>query len=311
MQLQIENVSQTYPNGTRALRDVTLSIPEGLYGLLGPNGAGKSTLMRMIATLQEPDMGSILLHKEETTVDVIKDKRHVRRQLGYLPQEFGLYPKARADRLLDHFAVMKGITNAAERARIVDALLERTNLQEARTQALGGYSGGMKRRFGIAVALLGDPKLIIVDEPTAGLDPAERTRFLNLLSELGEESIVLLSTHIVKDVRELCATMAIIREGQIVFEGSPTQAVRTMQGRVWQRTVSKQELVEYERHHNLLSSKLVAGQPVIRVLSDTQPDEHFTAVPANLEDVYFTQMKHFGAGATAVSPEASAASRSN
>ncbi|NBB87983.1 MAG: ATP-binding cassette domain-containing protein [Bacteroidetes bacterium] len=307
MQLQIDNVSKTYPNGTQALKDVTLCIPEGLYGLLGPNGAGKSTLMRTIATLQEPDAGSITLEADDAAINVLTEKRRVRRRLGYLPQAFGLYPKARADQLLDHFAVMKGITNAAERAAIVDALLDRTNLQSARTQQLDSYSGGMKQRFGIAVALLGDPKLIIVDEPTAGLDPAERTRFLNLLSELGEDSIVILSTHIVKDVRELCANMAIIREGRIVFEGSPVRAVNAMEGAVWQRTVPKEELAEHEAHYDVLSTKLVAGRPVIRILAEAAPEERFASVPANLEDVYFAQMKGLRLNGDLAGPEASVA----
>ena len=291
MKLEIEGISKTYPNGTRALNDVTLSIPAGLYGLLGPNGAGKSTLMRTIATLQEPDTGAITLETDGATIDVLTEKRRVRRRLGYLPQAFGLYPKAKAETLLDHFAVMKGITDRAERVQIVDALLDRTNLQNARSQTLDSYSGGMKQRFGIAVALLGDPKLIIVDEPTAGLDPAERTRFLNLLSELGEDSIVLLSTHIVKDVRELCAQMAIIREGAIVFEGSPVRAVNAMDGHVWQRTVPKEELAEHEARYDVLSTKLVAGRPVIRIHADAVSDDRFAAVPANLEDVYFARME--------------------
>ncbi len=291
MQLHIKNVSKTYPNGTRALKDVMLSIPTGLYGLLGPNGAGKSTLMRTIATLQEPDTGTIVLDAGDAAIDVLAEKRRVRQRLGYLPQEFGLYPKARADRLLGHFAVMKGITDRAERTRIVDALFERTNLEDARTQALGSYSGGMKQRFGIAVALLGAPELIIVDEPTAGLDPAERTRFLNLLSELGEDRVVILSTHIVKDVRELCSNMAIIREGTIVFEGNPVGAVAALDGCIWRRTVTKDVLPEYEARYDVVSAKLVAGRPVIRVYAEHAPGDGFEPVRPTLEDVYFVRME--------------------
>src|SRR5438094_3966712 len=223
MLLRIEHLSKTYPNGTRALDDVSLAIAPGMFGLLGPNGAGKSTLMRIIATLQEPDTGSVQLGDGSAgaaqAIDVLRDKEAVRRTLGYLPQEFGLYPKVTAEELLDHFAVLKGITNGAERRQIVAALLEQTNLQAARAQRLGSFSVGMRQRFGIAVALLGNPGLIIVDEPTAGLDPAERVRFLNLLSELGENSVVILSTHIVDDVSELCSRMAIIDRGEIRLEG--------------------------------------------------------------------------------------------
>lgn len=288
MQLTIDNVSKTYPNGTRALKDVSLTIPAGMFGLLGPNGAGKSTLMRIIATLQEPDAGSIHLGD----IDVLQEKRDLRRVLGYLPQEFGLYEKATAEDLLDHFATLKGIEGSSERERVVDSLLERVNLQSARTQQLGSYSGGMKQRFGIAVALIGNPKLIIVDEPTAGLDPAERVRFLNLLSELGEDSVVILSTHIVADVRELCTQMAIIQEGSIIFEGAPQRAVETLEGAIWHKTVSKEELPEYEEHYDVISTKLVAGQPVIHVHSDVRPEEAFEPVAPDLEDVYFTQMKN-------------------
>jgi ABC-type multidrug transport system ATPase subunit len=292
IQLRIDNISKTYPDGTRALRDVGLTIPSGLYGLLGPNGAGKSTLMRTIATLQEPDAGRITLEGAGNgPIDVLEDKQAVRRLLGYLPQEFGLYPKAKAEDLLDHMAVLKGITDRAERSQIVDALFERTNLEDARTQQLDAYSGGMKQRFGIAVALLGDPKLIIVDEPTAGLDPAERTRFLNLLSELGEDSVVILSTHIVKDVRELCSNMAIIREGEIVFEGHPMKAVNALEGRVWRRTVDKDTLADYEAQYDVISTKLVAGRPVIRVFAEAAPTGDFTPVAPNLEDVYFARMQ--------------------
>jgi ABC-type multidrug transport system ATPase subunit len=300
MELSIDDVSKTYPNGTQALKDVSLSIPSGLYGLLGPNGAGKSTLMRTVATLQEPDTGRITFSTGEgEALDVLDEKPSVRRILGYLPQEFGLYPKAKAEDLLDHMAVLKGITDGAERERVVDALFERVNLQDARTQRLDGYSGGMKQRFGIAVALLGSPKLIIVDEPTAGLDPAERTRFLNLLSELGENSVVILSTHIVKDVRELCTNMAIIRQGEIVFEGRPSAAVEAMEGRVWRKTVAKDALEAHTERYDVLSTKLVAGRPTLRVRADERPGEGFEPAAPDLEDVYFARMK-----AAADGPEA-------
>jgi len=288
MELHIENVSKTYPNGTRAVDDVSLTIPPGMFGLLGPNGAGKSTLMRMVATLQEPDTGSIHLGD----IDVINEPQALRKKLGYLPQEFGVYENVTAEDLLDHFAVLKGVANGSERERVIDALLERVNLQDARSQNLGGYSGGMKRRFGIAVALLGSPKLIIVDEPTAGLDPAERVRFLNLLSELGEDSVVILSTHIVADVRELCTQMAIIREGEIIFEGQPQQAVADLDGTIWRKQVAKDALPTYEEQYNVISTKLVAGRPVIHVHSEVRPDDTFEAVAPDLEDVYFTRMKN-------------------
>lgn len=294
MQLTIENVSKTYPNGTQALRDVSLTIPSGMFGLLGPNGAGKSTLMRCVATLQEPDTGSIQLEgvDEFGDIDVQADPHALRKTLGYLPQEFGVYDKVTAEDLLDHFAVLKGIDDTSERERVVDALLERVNLQDARSQKLGGYSGGMRQRFGIAVALLGDPRLIIVDEPTAGLDPAERVRFLNLLSELGEDSVVILSTHIVADVRELCTQMAIIREGEIIFEGEPQQAVANLDGTIWQKTVTKDTLPEHEEQFDVISTKLVAGRPVIHVHSDRRPDDSFDPADPDLEDVYFTRMKN-------------------
>ncbi|MFO8099679.1 MAG: ABC transporter ATP-binding protein [Salinibacter sp.] len=290
MTLTIENVSKTYPNGTRALRDVSLDIPAGMFGLLGPNGAGKSTLMRTIATLQEPDTGAIHLGD----INVLEEKHTLRKRLGYLPQEVGVYDDVTAETLLNHFATLKGIGDTAERHRVVDALLERVNLAGARDQKLGGYSGGMKRRFGIAVALIGDPDLIIVDEPTAGLDPAERVRFLNLLSEIGEDSVVILSTHIVADVRELCTQMAIIREGAIIFEGAPQRAVAGLEGQIWRKTVSKETLPEHENQYDVISTKLVAGRPVIRVHAEVKPDASFEPVAPDLEDVYFTRMKSEG-----------------
>ena len=286
MELKIRGVSKTYPNGVRALKDVTLEIPVGMYGLLGPNGAGKSTLMRMIATLQEPDEGSIHLGE----LDVLRQKDAVRETLGYLPQEFGVYPKVSAESLLDHFAILEGITERGARREIVEALLRQTNLWDVRKQKLGGYSGGMRQRFGVAVALLGNPKLMIVDEPTAGLDPAERVRFLNLLSELGENSIVLLSTHIVEDVSELCTRMAVIDRGEILLEAEPLRAVEELRGRIWRRIVSREELGNLERDHVVISTKLQAGRTVVRVYDDTGPGPAFEPAEPELEDVYFSTM---------------------
>jgi ABC-type multidrug transport system ATPase subunit len=291
MELKIERVSKTYPNGVQALKDVTLTIPAGMYGLLGPNGAGKSTLMRILATLQEADDGSVSLGD----IDVLNQKDEVRKTLGYLPQEFGVYPKVSAEELLDHFALLKGIAGRSARKEVVDALLRQTNLWEVRRQKLGGYSGGMRQRFGVAVALLGNPKLLIVDEPTAGLDPAERVRFLNLLSELGESSVVLLSTHIVEDVSELCTKMAIIDRGEILLEAEPLPAVAGLRGKVWRRVLSKQELPAVQRDHAVISTKLLAGRTVARVYSDAAPGPDFDAAEPDLEDVYFTAMAgHIG-----------------
>ncbi len=291
MELTIRNVSKTYLNGVQALNNVSLTIPNGMYGLLGPNGAGKSTLMRILATLQEPDKGSIHLGG----IDVLKGKEEVRQTLGYLPQEFGLYPKAKAEDLLDYFAVLKGITNRAARREVVEALLKQTNLWEKRRQKLGGFSGGMKQRFGVAVALLGNPKLMIVDEPTAGLDPAERVRFLNLLSELGEHSVVLLSTHIVEDVSELCTRMAIINKGQILQEAEPLKAVEGLQGMIWRRIVEKSKLSALARDHKIISTKLLSGRTVVHIYSEEDPGNGFERVAPHLEDVYFTTMAgHIG-----------------
>jgi len=289
--LSIQHVSKTYPNGVQALNDVSLTIPNGMYGLLGPNGAGKSTLMRILATLQEPDKGSIHLGG----IDVVKQKDEVRQTLGYLPQEFGLYPKAKAEDLLDYFAVLKGITNRASRKEVVEALLRQTNLWDKRRLKLGGFSGGMKQRFGVAVALLGNPKLMIVDEPTAGLDPAERVRFLNLLSELGENSVVLLSTHIVEDVSELCTRMAIINKGKILQEAEPLKAVDELKGKIWRRVVEKSKLPELDREHKIISTKLLSGRTVVHVYSEENPGNGFEVVAPDLEDVYFTTMAgHIG-----------------
>lgn len=285
MKLEIINLSKTYANGVQALKNVTLSIPNGMYGLLGPNGAGKSTLMRILATLQEPDEGSIRLGE----IDVINQKNEVRKTLGYLPQEFGLYPKVSAESLLDHFAILKGISTRAARKEIVEALLRQTNLWDVRKQKLGGYSGGMRQRFGVAVALLGNPKLMIVDEPTAGLDPAERVRFLNLLSELGENSVVLLSTHIVEDVSELCTRMAIINKGEILHEAEPLIAMEGLQGRIWRKIIEKSELSQMVREHKIISTKLLGGRTVVHVYGEVAP-AGFGEVQPNLEDVYFSAM---------------------
>jgi len=286
MNLEITNLSKTYPNGVQALKDVTLTIPSGMYGLLGPNGAGKSTLMRMLATLQEPDEGSIRLGD----IDVIKQKDEVRKTLGYLPQEFGVYPKSRAEDLLNHFAILKGITDRRARKEVVEALLRQTNLWDKRRQKLGGYSGGMRQRFGVAVALLGNPKLMIVDEPTAGLDPAERVRFLNLLSELGENSVVILSTHIVEDVSELCTRMAIIDRGRILMEAEPLKAIDKLKGNIWRKTVDKSALPGLDLEHKIISTKLFSGRTVVRVYRNENPGDGFEAAEPDLEDVYFNAM---------------------
>ena len=291
MELQIRGVSKTYPNGVQALKDVTLTIPAGMYGLLGPNGAGKSTLMRILATLQEPDEGSSRLGD----IDVLRQKDAVRQTLGYLPQEFGVYPKVSAEKLLDYFALLKGIADRRSRREVVEALLRQTNLWEVRKQKLGGYSGGMKQRFGVAVALLGNPRLLIVDEPTAGLDPAERVRFLNLLSELGENSAVILSTHIVEDVSELCTRMAIIDGGEILLEAEPLGAIQEMRGRIWRRVTEKSALPELERSHAVISTKLLGGRTLVHVYSETAPGLGFEPAEPDLEDVYFSTMAgHIG-----------------
>lgn len=286
MQLIIQNLNKTYSNGVQALKDVSLTIHQGMFGLLGPNGAGKSSLMRTIATLQEADSGSIQLGD----LNVLTQKEEVRKILGYLPQEFGVYPKIDAVTLLDHLAVLKGISNKGERKGLVEALLQKTNLWQARNKNLGGYSGGMKQRFGIAQALIANPRLIIVDEPTAGLDPAERNRFLNLLSEIGENTIVILSTHIVEDVKELCTDMAIINKGQVLYKGSPMDAIAEVEGKVWKKSITKAELETYRANFNIISERLIGGRPVISVLNNERPDNSFERVPADLEDVYFTHI---------------------
>ena len=286
MQLTIRNLSKTYPNGVRALDDVSLTIPTGMYGLLGQNGAGKSTLMRTLATLQDADSGTVLLGD----LDVLNQKAAVRRTLGYLPQEFGVYPRVSASELLDHFAMLKGVINGRERAQLVEALLHRVNLWDVRKKAVSSYSGGMKQRFGIAQALIGEPTLIIVDEPTAGLDPGERNRFYNLLSEIGENVVVILSTHIVQDVMELCNNMAIIHQGRVLFSGTPQAAVNGLSGKIWAKSIAKADLPTYQQTHTVISSKLVGGKPQIHVLSEVDPGDGFQAAAPDLEDVFFSEI---------------------
>jgi ABC-2 type transport system ATP-binding protein len=286
--LTIRDLSKTYANGVKALRKVSLDIPNGMFGLLGPNGAGKSSLMRTIATLQDPDEGSVKLDD----LDLLANKPATRRLLGYLPQEFGVYPKVSAEAMLDHFAVLKGVTVKSERRELVEALLRQVNLWDVRKRKLGTYSGGMRQRFGIAQALIGDPRLMIVDEPTAGLDPEERNRFLNLLAEISERVVVILSTHIVEDVTDLCSRMAIISQGQVQLSGEPLEAIRSLDGRVWRRCVDKSALDAYRARMTVLSTRLSAGNTIIHVLSDTRPEDGFEAVAPDLEDVYFGQLRH-------------------
>ena len=291
MELLIDGLSKTYGNGVKALDDVTLHIPTGMFGLLGPNGAGKSTLMRTVATLQEADSGTVRLRGNGTDIDVLADKEDVRRVLGYLPQEFGVYPRVSAWQMLDHLALLKGVTRSGERRDLVDALLKKVNLWDHRKRRISGFSGGMKQRFGIAQCLIGDPLLIIVDEPTAGLDPGERNRFYDLLTEIGEQVIVILSTHIVQDVQELCSRMAIIDQGQVRYSGPPAEALHAIRGRVWEKAIDKQELEAVAAQHRLISHKLVAGRPIVHVLSDGTPGDGFKAAEPNLEDVFFSTLK--------------------
>jgi len=286
MQIKINNLSKTYPNGVKALSDINLTISQGMFGLLGPNGAGKSTLMRTIAALQEPDSGSIFLDD----MNILEDKMAVRRVLGYLPQEFDVYPRVKTEELLNHLAILKGIVNKGERKEMVDAILQKTNLWDYRKRYVSTFSGGMKQRFGIAQALLGEPLLIIVDEPTAGLDPGERNRFYNILSEIGESIIVILSTHIVDDVKELCTDMAIIHNGELILKDKPQEAIGKIKGKVWRKKIEKNQLPDYNQKYTVISSKLVAGIPEIHVLSDTVPDETFSEVDVDLEDVFFSEI---------------------
>jgi ABC-2 type transport system ATP-binding protein len=289
MELQIEGLSKRYPNGTQALQDVSLSIPQGMFGLLGPNGAGKSTLMRTLATLQEADSGTA--HMDG--IDVLRQKDDVRKMLGYLPQEFGLYPKVPAETLLSHFAALKGIENAKD---VVHALLRQTNLWDHRNKPLGSYSGGMKQRFGIAQALLGNPRLIIVDEPTAGLDPEERVRFHNLLSAIGENIIVILSTHIVSDVSDLCRNMAIIHQGRVRAAGDPTALVQALNGSVWRKAIDRPQVAEYQERFRVISMRLFAGRTMLHVLQNDLPEPGFEPVVPDLEDLYFATIRGFSYG---------------
>src|SRR6202451_1780147 len=286
MDLRIENLSKTYPNGVRALDNVSLTIPHGMFGLLGPNGVGKSTLMRTIARLQDPDSGRVWLGD----IDVLRQKDEVRKRLGYLPQDFGVYPRISVQDMLDHRALRKGFVHRRERHELVESLLVRTNLHQVRKKALSGFSGGMRQRFGIAQALIGNPQLLIVDEPTAGLDPGERNRFYNLLSEIGENVIVILSTHIVQDVMELCTNMAIIHQGKVLFAGVPEDAVGQLTGKIWRKSIQKPEVKEYEERYRVISSKLIAGRPLIHVYSAEPPGDGFQPVPADLEDVFFSRI---------------------
>jgi len=297
MELTLSHVSKTYPNGVRALDDVSLTISPGLFGLLGPNGAGKSTLMRIIATLQEPDAGEVTFGE----VNVRRQKDAMRGMLGYLPQEFGFYPGLSAEATLDHFAVLKGLTRDRERREVVHWLLRQTNLFEARGKRVGGFSGGMRQRLGIAVALLGKPRMLIVDEPTAGLDPAERHRFLNLLSDVGEETVVILSTHIVEDVLELCSEMAILSGGRVVASGHPGDLVAALEGKVWRRVYEKADLPEAHACHRVITTRLVAGKPVVRVYADFEPFGGFEPVEPDLADAYFLHVSG-GIQPTAVPP---------
>ena len=289
MAVTISGLSKTYPNGVKALKNVSLTIGNNMFGLLGPNGAGKSTLMRTVATLQDPDSGSI----DVDGLNVLENKNEIRKILGYLPQEFGVYPKISALDMLHHLGVMKGVADAKERKEMVDTLLQQTNLWEVRKKALSTYSGGMKQRFGIAQALLANPRLIIVDEPTAGLDPAERNRFLNLLSSIGREVTVILSTHIVDDVRELCPRMAIIASGELLLEGAPADTLAALEGKIWSKVVSSDdELRALESQLHLISTHLIAGQHEVRVYSDANPGDGFQAVDSELQDVYFFNLSN-------------------
>lgn len=284
--LKITNLDKTYSNGVHALDHVSLEIPNGMFGLLGPNGAGKSTLMRTIATLQPADGGSI--HFGD--IDVLKQPDEIRKTLGYLPQDFGVYPRISAEAMLDHMAILKGIMNAKERKELVAHLLVQTNLDKVRKKALTSFSGGMRQRFGIAQALIGDPKLMIVDEPTAGLDPEERNRFHNLLAEIGETVVVILSTHIVEDVSDLCPNMAIMANGRIVASGRPADLTADLAGKIWAKTVNKEDVVEYRNNHDVISTRLYAGQTVLHVYDENDPGNGFAGIEAGLEDVYFHKL---------------------
>jgi ABC-2 type transport system ATP-binding protein len=286
MELLIKNLSKTYANGVKALNDISLTIPQGMFGLLGPNGAGKSTLMRTIATLQDPDSGTIFLDD----INVIEDKQAVRERLGYLPQDFGLYPRINAEVMLDHIAQMKGIGSKSDRKALVETLLHKVNLYKDRKKGLGTFSGGMRQRFGIAQALVGSPSLIIVDEPTAGLDPSERNRFYNLLSEIGENTVVILSTHIVEDVNTLCSNMAIICQGEVLMQGKPAEGIASVDGKIYKKSIEKSDLGIYREKYSVISTKLLEGKLSLRIESDENPGDGFVPVPADLEDVYFSHI---------------------
>ncbi|MBC7862677.1 MAG: ABC transporter ATP-binding protein [Bacteroidia bacterium] len=286
MELKIENLTKTYPNGVKALNNINLTIPRGMFGMLGPNGAGKSSLMRTIATLQDADSGTLMLGD----INIAKQKDEVRKILGYLPQDFGFYPKVSGEQMLNHFAVLKGITNKKERKDICDALLQQTNLFDARKRNLSEYSGGMRQRFGIAQALLGDPKIVIVDEPTAGLDPQERNRFHNLLSEIGENIIIILSTHIVDDVKDLCPNMVIMNHGTILLEGKPSATIEAIKGKVWKKKIEKTEVEELKKNMKVISTHVSEGKIIAHVFADNAPDSSFEGVDPNLEDVYFSNI---------------------
>lgn len=287
MKLTIKSLSKTYPNGVRALNNLSLEIEMGMFGLLGPNGAGKSSLMRTLATLQEADEGTIMLDD----IDVLKDKDAVKRLLGYLPQEFGVFPKVSANELLNHYAILKGIHQSKERKSIVNALLEQVNLYQVRKKYVSNFSGGMKQRFGIAQSLLGNPKLIIVDEPTAGLDPSERVRFNNLLSDISEDKIVILSTHIVDDVSDLCNDMAIINSGNVLLKGSPSKVIEQLEGKIWEKRIEKNDFAHYQSEYNIIYSHLNEGKPLIHVMSEEEPGSGFIGVQPNLEDAYFAAIQ--------------------
>jgi len=287
MKLIIEGLTKTYASGVKALDDVSLEIGKGMFGLLGPNGAGKSSLMRTLAGLQDADSGRLMLND----IDILKSPEELRKNLGYLPQEFGVYPKITAYQLLNHLAILKGVKNKGERKELVEHLLQKVNLYEKRHKVVKGFSGGMKQRIGIAQALIGEPQLIIVDEPTAGLDPGERNRFHNLLADLGNDVIVILSTHIVDDVRELCTQMAIMNLGRIIYHGGPEDAIATLEGQVWERSIERDELAVYKDQFNVISEKMIAGKPLIHVQSEMSPEEGFKAVSPNLEDVFFSSIK--------------------
>lgn len=284
--LIIKNLTKTYPNGVKALDDVSIEIGNGLFGLLGPNGAGKSSLMRTLATLQEADSGTAILNE----IDIFKNPEELRKTLGYLPQEFGVYPRITAEQLLNHLAILKGVNSSSERKELVKYLLHKVNLYEQRKKSVKGFSGGMKQRVGIAQALIGNPQLIIVDEPTAGLDPGERNRFYNLLADVGEEVIVILSTHIVDDVKELCTNMAIMNLGSIVYQGSPQNAMQELEGKVYHKMIDRAELQDYLSNYHIISNKMIGGKPSIHILSEINPGDCFEPVNPNLEDVFFSKI---------------------